>query len=52
MAHKPLKATDKRRSKNHAAKVRTDSDNGQGDSTYDLFNDRRHANGNAKRADR
>lgn len=53
MSKRPLKSTDKRRTKRKAGVRETegtsDSD-GAGPPLADLFNDRRRANGHAKRA--
>ena len=49
---RPLKSTDRRRNR-HARRVETpddDDNNGAGARAADLFNDRRKANGRAKRA--
>lgn len=50
MAHKPLKATDRRRSRKSGKISQPDNDSGAGAPLADLFNDRRKPNGKAKRA--
>lgn len=51
MAHKPLKATDRRRQSRKAGKIsQPDGDSGTAEPLADLFNDRRKPNGRAKRA--
>ena len=51
MAHKPLKATDRRRQSRKSERIdQPDSGGGAGAPLADLFNDRRKPNGRAKRA--
>jgi hypothetical protein len=54
MTHKPLKATDKRRSGNSGKKVHDaksdDESSGAGTPLANLFNDRRRPNGHGHRA--
>jgi hypothetical protein len=51
MAHKPLKATDRRRQSRKAERIsEPDESGGAGAPLADLFNDRRKPNGRGKRA--
>ena len=48
MAHRPLRATDRRKGK--VKNPEKQSESGSGSPLADIFNDRRHANGAGKRA--